>query len=183
MEIYVEPAYRPIPPKIRRYCGPVIHARASKKWRSPKLELSRLHHRHRWIYACRVPAPLRNSPSSTRECTRRVDLRLSVNSRAVCPRQWPLPGRCDSRCADDLKRGNHSVRQGDFNLPNGRRLARPASGSARRLHRSQERLQSLAFGLCGELWVFAFAVTWRYVEDQEAIFIRRTFAAASSRVH
>ena len=32
---------------------------------------------------------------------------------------------------------------------------------------AQERLQSLAFGLCGALWVFAFAVTWRYGEDQE----------------
>ena len=29
---------------------------------------------------------------------------------------------------------------------------------------AQERLQSLAFGLCGALWVFAFAVTWRYGE-------------------
>jgi MFS family permease len=32
---------------------------------------------------------------------------------------------------------------------------------------AQERLQSLAFGLCGALWLFAFAVAWRYAGDQE----------------
>jgi hypothetical protein len=33
---------------------------------------------------------------------------------------------------------------------------------------AQERLQLLAFGLCGALWVFAVAVGWRYAGDQEA---------------
>jgi MFS family permease len=32
---------------------------------------------------------------------------------------------------------------------------------------AQERLQSLAFGLCGALWLFAFAVAWRYAGNQE----------------
>jgi MFS family permease len=32
---------------------------------------------------------------------------------------------------------------------------------------AQERLQSLAFGLCGALWLFAFAVAWRYAGDRE----------------
>ena len=30
-----------------------------------------------------------------------------------------------------------------------------------------ERLQSLAFALCGALWLFAFAVAWRYTSDHE----------------
>src|SRR6187200_3472753 len=32
---------------------------------------------------------------------------------------------------------------------------------------AEERLQSVAFALCGVLWVFAFAVTWRYAGDHE----------------
>ena len=32
---------------------------------------------------------------------------------------------------------------------------------------AEERLQSVAFGLCGVLWVFAFAVAWRYAGDHE----------------
>ena len=32
---------------------------------------------------------------------------------------------------------------------------------------AEERLQSLAFALCGALWLFAFAVAWRYAGDRE----------------
>ena len=32
---------------------------------------------------------------------------------------------------------------------------------------AEEKLQSLAFALCGVLWVFAFAVAWRYADDHE----------------
>ena len=32
---------------------------------------------------------------------------------------------------------------------------------------AEERLQSVAFALCGVLWVFAFAVAWRYAGDHE----------------
>jgi MFS family permease len=32
---------------------------------------------------------------------------------------------------------------------------------------AQERLQSLAFALCGVLWLFALAVAWRYAGDRE----------------
>src|SRR6476659_11110477 len=32
---------------------------------------------------------------------------------------------------------------------------------------AEERLQSLAFAFCGVLWVFAFAVAWRYADDHE----------------
>ena len=31
---------------------------------------------------------------------------------------------------------------------------------------AEERLQSLAFALCGSLWLFAFAVAWRYADDR-----------------
>ena len=32
---------------------------------------------------------------------------------------------------------------------------------------AEERLQSLAFALCGALWLFAFAVAWRYADDRK----------------
>jgi MFS family permease len=32
---------------------------------------------------------------------------------------------------------------------------------------AEERLQSLAFALCGVLWLFAFAVAWRYADDRK----------------
>src|SRR6185369_1225663 len=32
---------------------------------------------------------------------------------------------------------------------------------------AEQRLQSFAFALCGVLWVFAFAVAWRYADDHE----------------
>ena len=32
---------------------------------------------------------------------------------------------------------------------------------------AEERLQSLAFAICGALWLFAFAVAWRYAGDHE----------------
>ena len=32
---------------------------------------------------------------------------------------------------------------------------------------AEERLQSLAFAICGALWLFAFAVAWRYAGDRE----------------
>jgi MFS family permease len=32
---------------------------------------------------------------------------------------------------------------------------------------AEEKLQSLAFGLCATLWLFAFAVAWRYADDPE----------------
>ena len=32
---------------------------------------------------------------------------------------------------------------------------------------AEERLQSLAFAICGSLWLFAFAVAWRYAGDHE----------------
>jgi MFS family permease len=34
---------------------------------------------------------------------------------------------------------------------------------------AEERLQSVAFALCGVLWVFAFAVAWRYAGDREDV--------------
>lgn len=32
---------------------------------------------------------------------------------------------------------------------------------------AEERLQSLAFALCGALWLFAFVVAWRYADDRK----------------
>ena len=32
---------------------------------------------------------------------------------------------------------------------------------------AEERLQSLAFALCGALWLFAFVVAWRYADDRQ----------------
>ena len=32
---------------------------------------------------------------------------------------------------------------------------------------TEERLQSFAFALCGALWLFAFAVAWRYADDRK----------------
>jgi len=37
---------------------------------------------------------------------------------------------------------------------------------------AEERLQSVAFALCGVLWVFAFAVAWRYAGDHEDVRFR-----------
>jgi MFS family permease len=34
---------------------------------------------------------------------------------------------------------------------------------------AEERLQSLAFALCGALWLFAFAVAWRYAGDHDDV--------------
>ena len=34
---------------------------------------------------------------------------------------------------------------------------------------AEERLQSLAFALCGALWLFAFVVAWRYADDRKDV--------------
>ena len=53
---------------------------------------------------------------------------------------------------------------------------------------AEQRLQSVAFALCGVLWVFAFAVAWRYAGDHEdthldAASLRETGAALLGVLH